>query len=246
MTLYTTTTPLDPQAYAEWKTEAETWILVSYSGLSTAHQALFDQLLNEAIEYAGERGALREFTRKTSFNVVSDKIGTDEFGGSQFTMPLDFRRVVSIVEKSGSDFYKTRQSSVRDVYDSMAGTEHPWASDVTMATWFEEGKSDATPPRRQWVRMGGPASGTAYFVYRPYFRLLDGTDTYPLLPAEETAIVRSQFQHKWSVCMKNWEAANQFKAAREDDIFAVEAGGRDNTEAVIRLGVDPNFRRSQG
>ena len=60
----TTTTPLDLLTYTEWKTEGEVWAKIAYDDMSTAQKAVFDRLLNEAIEQAAQIGASRNIFRK--------------------------------------------------------------------------------------------------------------------------------------------------------------------------------------
>lgn len=249
MTQRTTSTPLDPLTQTEWRNTMAGFIGVAYASLSSNDQTELNRIIDEAHEYISERA--KHFPwgkRKKTFTISTDSSGTDADSNQVYQMPADFRHEVAISETDGTTRWRCKVSDEEEYHTAADGSaSHPWSNDSLRATWFFYGMSSDNPPVQEWVRVGGPTSGTITFIYRPYFGLVaSGSNSYTVLPASEVSAIREHCRYKWKLYKNDYTGAAAHRQAREDDIAALEVADRQNSEEPLRLGFDSEFSNQLG
>lgn len=240
------TTPYDAQTLAEWQARFGIWLGETWANLDSTLQTELGRYINEAHNYIERSYGDAEWSiHRASIAVTGDNAGTDDDGNYLYKMPVAFRRLVVIREAGSTEKKRARTSKLINYVNAWNdGTAtHPWAADSRQSTWFFHSWSDDSPPRQQWVRIGGESSGvTAIVFFRPFWGLLATgvEDEYPGIPADVQAELDAHMKARTAAFKGDMDKYQLFSAIRNEEHAQTE-NATDFGEDPVAQGRDSEF-----
>ena len=223
----------DPKTLTEWRNTLAFWVGVAYANLDSTTggaQDQFNELIDEAHDLVDSMFAHEPWSRfRKSLSLAADT--------ATLALDYDVREPMVITETYNG---QTKQVVIQfmEDYDMAWGgggrDTHPWASQDDPHWVIDELSSDA-PPKIQLTRYPTPdlaITGTA--LCRPYFGLLaaSGEDQYTYLPRHARRVIKPELIKSWAVMTQDWEAVNQLRQERQDQLMNAEVSTGGAEQAI--------------
>ena len=238
MTLRTVATPLDQILLTEWRTSLGVWLGVDYTNMSTAVQAEFQMLVDEAHEWVDKTYGHQEWAQR-AWSVGAGNISAPSTSDGTFLLPLDCRHPIMFQESESGTGTTGKIVTKRQWMQAGANnTTHPWDREAT-PYYFLDGMDNSNPPQVQWKRAPIPSSAITAFTAlgRGYYDLMGttGNAVYQSLPPSIRPELRHHLKMTLYAMRSEYDKVGPEMALRDDAVKATmvnDAPG--GSETLIR------------